>query len=140
MAYESDNNSKNLEAINKLKSGEKVFLSKIDGKQRVYTTFSNGSFVAFERNDDGYSIINIKENGDEESISNELSIDNEKQLFIGNNLANFKRNNEKYKEFIDGVIENKTPKYKELIDGIDYKVKYNSFKSDFEENKLRYLH
>ena len=60
MAYESDNNSKNLEAINKLKSGEKVFLSKIGGKQRVYTTFSNGSFVAFERNDDGYSIINIK--------------------------------------------------------------------------------
>ena len=47
MAYESDNNSKNLEAINKLKSGEKVFLSKIDGKQRVYTTFSDGSFVAF---------------------------------------------------------------------------------------------
>lgn len=139
MAYESDNNSKNLEAINKLKSGEKVFLSKIDGKQRVYTTFSDGSFVAFERNDDRYSIINIKENGDEESISNELPIDNEKQLFIGNNLANFKRNNEKYKEFIDGVIENKTPKYKELIDGIDYKVKYNSFKSDFEENKLRYL-
>ncbi len=83
---------KNLAIANRLKSGEKVVISEVNGRQRFYTTFSDGSCVAFEMDsgDNGYSMIDISEDGYEFNITKDFdhswTISEDEQRYIRDNI------------------------------------------------------